>query len=185
MGNVAEVRNFIIQYVRDNIPQCCLIGRLDSDDFLHNDTIISEIEQLWEQNRFDVLFMGNRQQKNGIILPFINVWGDLIADNNCLSQRLNEMAIGIPTAELPSCNIFVRPYVPVKYPDVRSAEAHWYSVFLILQKQQLKVKIADDIIYCVYSLDGTITKDNRDNNRYLDSRKELYNYFVKSTKNDG
>ena len=182
LGSVSKARNFIHQYVGENIPACCLIGRLDADDYLHSDTIISEVEEKWERGKFDVLFMGNKQSRQGEILEWVNRADHRLLDYDYLSNRLLQMSEGNARAELPSCNTFVRPYVTsIDYPDKASAEDHWYSVLLIMQKEALKIEVAEDKIYCVYSVDGATTASNKGSSVYRDSRVELYQFFVSNS----
>jgi len=42
-GKAYLARNFLNQYVRENIENCVLIGRLDADDIITNDYVVSEI----------------------------------------------------------------------------------------------------------------------------------------------
>jgi Glycosyl transferase family 2 len=182
LGNVSKARNYIHSYIKENIPSCCLIGRLDADDYLYSETIVSEIEAMWEQNKFDVLFMGNKQSRQGEILEWVNKADHRLLDHEYLSNRLFEMSEGNAKAELPSCNTFIRPFVTaIAYPDKKSAEDHWYSVLLLMQKDRLKIEVSEDKIYCVYSLDGTATASNKSSSVYRDSRVDLYNFFIKKS----
>lgn len=179
LGSVSRVRNFIHHYVQEHIPTCCLIGRLDADDYLPSNTILSEIEAIWDREKFDVLFMGNKQSRQGEILEWVNKADQRLLDYQYLANRLLEMADGNPKAELPSCNTFIRPYVTsINYPDKASAEDHWYSVMLIMSKETLKIEIAEDKVYCVYSLDGATTASNKDSSMFRESRIDLHNFFV-------
>jgi glycosyltransferase involved in cell wall biosynthesis len=176
-GTAYATRNHIHHFIRKNIPNCCLIGRLDADDILADEYILRKIEERWEQTKFDVLFMGNRQKKDNQILEWVNIAFKELLDDNYLLNRLKEMSLGNKQAELPSCNTFIRPNVNLDYPAIESAEDHWFTVFLLLQKDKLNIQVAEDLIYCIYSLDGSVTHQNSKQSIYQKSRVELYQYF--------
>ena len=172
-------RNYLLKYTREHYPNCVLIGRLDCDDYLHNNLVLSTIEKKFNETNFDVLIAGNKQIKNNIVFEEANIADNKLLDNEYLKLRLYNMSIGDSKAELPSCNTFVKPTVALNYPSIKSAEDHWYTTKLLLKKNELNIKIDEDFIYCVYSLDGNVTADNLNNNSYYESRKKLYNYFIK------
>jgi len=176
-GSAYGVRNFLLDYVRNHYPNCYLIGRLDADDQLASPTILSRIERLYEQSPFDVLLMGNQQIRQGRIQPWINRPSETLLDNEVLGQYLQRLAEGDPKAELPSCNTFIRPTLPIYYPPIVSAEDHWFNVFLLLQSHRLSIRIQPSWIYAIYSLDGLLTQDNHTNNKHKASRQALYAYF--------
>lgn len=173
-------RNFLNDYARKNFPNCVLIGRLDADDFIHDKTTISHIEKLFDQTDFDVLLCGNKQMKNGVILNWENRPTKRLLEDNFLLDQLYKMSEGKPKAELPSCNTFIKPTVKTDYPPKQSAEDHWFTVSLILQKE-LNIHIEENLIYSVYSLDGDTTADNRNSKIYLKVRKELCEYYRQHT----
>ncbi|MFD1016193.1 glycosyltransferase family 2 protein [Winogradskyella rapida] len=175
-------RNHLLNYTRDHFPNCVLIGRLDCDDYLYNDLVLSTIEKEFDSSNFDALLAGNKQEKNNIILENANVANKELLDNNYLKSRLYNMSIGISKAELPSCNTFFKPTVSIKYPSKKSAEDHWLTTMLLLKKKDLNIKVAEDFIYCVYSLEGNVTEDNLTNNSYYKSREDLYQYFINQIK---
>lgn len=176
-GKVYAVRNFIRQYVIQNLPQCCLLGRLDADDLLADENVMSQVEELWEKERFDVLMMGNKQRLGGKIQEWINRADKRLIDKKYLLDRLAAMSQGVAKAELPSCNTFIRPNIEIDYPEVNSGEDHWFTVQLLLQAEKLKIYFAEELIYSVYSLDGSVTKQNREQELYIASRTKLYEYF--------
>ena len=178
-GTVSSARNYLTDYVRDHFPHCILIGRLDADDTLASATTLHEIENQYDIEPFDVLIAGNQQQKKGCILPWENRPSPLLLDETYLLRQLEEMKNGNPKAELPSCNTFIKPSVAMKYPPVESAEDHWFTVQILLQKNTFKIHIAPELLYCIYSLDGTETSNNLKNDTYIQSRTELYNYYKK------
>ncbi len=170
-------RNFLNEYARKNYPNCVLIGRLDADDVIYTDNSISEIERLFDENDFDVLMCGNQQVSNGIVLEWKNKPSKKFLQDNFLLNQLYEMSQGDPRAELPSCNTFIKPSVKIEYPFKSSAEDHWFNVFLILNKEKLKIQIDENLIYCQYSLNGFTTSNNKKADAYKESRKELYEFY--------
>ena len=179
-NNASLNRNFLNEYARKNYPNCVLIGRLDADDVMYNENTISQVEALFDEHNFDVLISGNKQIKNGTLLEWENKpKRELMKDDFLLSQ-LFEMAQGNPKAELPSCNTFIKPTVTEEYPNKSSAEDHWFTVLLLLQKERLNIFIDEQLLYCFYSLDGLATHSNKNSNNYIKSRQELYHFFLAS-----
>jgi SAM-dependent methyltransferase len=176
-SNTYLSRNFLNDYARKKYPNCVLIGRLDADDVIYNEHTISQIETLFDQNNFDVLLCGNKQMKNGIVLDGENSPSKNLFKEDFLLNQLFEMTQGNPKAELPSCNTFIKPTIKTEYPDKASAEDHWFTVLLLLQKDKLKILIDEQLLYCSYSLDGFATHNNKKINEYIKSRKELYSFL--------
>jgi glycosyltransferase involved in cell wall biosynthesis len=175
-------RNYLNEYARTNYPNCVLIGRLDADDVIYSETTISEIEKLFEENNFDVLICGNKQVKNGIVLEWENKPSKKLLQDDFLLNQLFEMTQGNPKAELPSCNTFIKPTIKIEYPEKSSAEDHWFTVLLLLQKEKLNILIDENLLYCFYSLDGFATYSNKKTNNYINSRKELYKFYQENIK---
>ena len=176
-GNAYLNRNYLNEYARINYPNCVLIGRLDADDVIYNENAISEIEKLFDENNFDVLMCGNKQVKNGTVLEWENKPSKKLLQNDFLLNQLFEMTQGNPKAELPSCNTFIKPTIKTEYPDKASAEDHWFTVLLLLQKEKLNILIDENLLYCFYSLDGFTTHSNKKTNNYIKSRNELYEFY--------
>ncbi len=180
-GNVYLNRNYLNEYARSNYPNCVLIGRLDADDIIYSENTISEIEKLFDDTNFDVLICGNKQIKNGFVLEWENKPSKQLLNDDFLLNQLYEMAEGNPKAELPSCNTFIKPSVKIEYPNKDSAEDHWFTVFLLLQKDKLNILIEESLIYCYYSLDGFLTYMNKKASKYFEVRKQLYQFFKNIT----
>lgn len=180
LGKTWLNRNYLKDYARKHIPGCVLIGRLDADDVLMEEDTLAKVEAVYEETRFDVLLGGNKQQQNGKILEWENRVDIRLMDDRYLLQRLYEMSIGNPKAELPSCNTFVRPSVEIAYPPKESAEDHWFTVMLLLAKKKLKIHIEEDLLYCIYSLDGKATASNMKKKLHLESRTALLEFFKRS-----
>lgn len=176
-GNAYLNRNYLNEYARKNYPNCALIGRLDADDEIYTENTISQIEKLFDENNFDVLICGNKQVKDGIALEWENKPSKKVLQDEFLLTQLFEMTQGNPKAELPSCNTFLKPTVKVEYPDKASAEDHWFTVLLLLQKEKLNIMIDENLLYCFYSLDGLSTQNNKKTNNYINSRNELYQFY--------
>ena len=187
-GKIYLVRNYLNGYARNNYPNCILIGRLDADDVIYNNKTISQIEKQYDETNFDVLVCGNKQVKSGMVLEWENKPSSKLLQEEYLLEQLSEMMKGNPKAELPSCNTFIKPSVNIEYPKKSSAEDHWFTVLLLLQKENLNIQINQDLIYSIYSLDGDTTIKNKKTNIFEESRKELYEFFkshnrIKKTKN--
>lgn len=176
-GNAYLNRNYLNEYAQTNYPNCILIGRLDADDAIYTKNTISEIEKLFDDNNFDVLMCGNKQVKNGVVLEWENKPSKKLLQDDFLLNQLLEMKQGNPKAELPSCNTFIKPTIKTEYPDKASAEDHWFTVLLLLQKEKLNIFIDEELIYCYYSLDGFATHSNKKTNNYIKSRNELYQFY--------
>lgn len=179
-GNPYAVRNFIIDYVRENMPDARYIGRLDADDHIFNEYAISKIENIIDKHDPDVIIAGNAQMINGQLIR-INRADKKFLKAEYLEKRLLQMASGILEGELPSCNVFVKTHINIRYKNIDSAEDHWYLVDLLLNRDKYKIYVAKDLIYSVYNLNGNITVHNKKRYRYLESRKKLYEYFIEKT----
>lgn len=176
-GKVYLNRNYLNEYARLNFPNCVLIGRLDADDMIYSTDTLHKIEKLYDTTNFDVLLCGNKQKKNGVVLEWENKPSVKLLQEDFLSEQLLEMKQGNPKSELPSCNTFIKPTIKIEYPDKSSAEDHWFTILLILQKEKLKIIIEEKLLYCYYSLDGFTTQNNRQTNDYIESRNELYQFY--------
>ncbi|GIV25510.1 MAG: hypothetical protein KatS3mg026_1202 [Bacteroidia bacterium] len=179
-GSVAQKRNFLNEYVRQNFPHCVLIGRLDADDAIYSEDTLSHVEHIFEREKFDVLLAGNKQIKKGRVLNWVNRATPKLLEEKYLLRRLRAMAQNKPRAELPSCNTFITPWVEVEYPDQKSAEDHWFVVLLILQKDKIKIYAAEELIYSYYTLNGNLTETNKRAEDYKESRIRLYHFFLNS-----
>lgn len=177
-GKSYLVRNHLLEYSKTNIKNYVLIGRLDCDDYLLNDYVLSEIEKRFDKENFDVFIAGNKQEQNGLLKSFSNQPSNKFFEVKYIKNRLEDMSKGVFASELPSCNTFIGKNVKVNYPKIDSAEDHWFLVELLLLKDKLKITIDSQLIYCVYSLDGELTEINRINDAYVDSRLKLLKYYT-------
>ncbi len=185
LGSSFAVRNFILDYARNNIQNVDYIGRLDADDQLVNDMTLCKIEEIMDKESPDVIIAGNLQSKGGKIKEWVNVADKKLLTDEYVKERLYLMSKGIPEGELPSCNIFIKPSVNIAFRNKVSAEDHWFTVDLLLNRNKLKIHVADDLLYAIYSLDGVTTKINKNRGAYLQSRIELYKYFLSEIEKRG
>jgi len=185
LGKTYLVRNFIHDYSRNRIDNVSFIGRLDADDRLSDDFVISRIESIIDRENPDIIFLGNKLSQQGLVIDRINYANKNLLNSDFLIWKLHQMCHGIPEGELPSCNTFIKPTVLIDYPPVESAEDHWFTVELLLNTNKYNIYIDDNVIYSIYSLNGNQTSINKSNSNYLNSRRELFQYAEKrlSTEN--
>ena len=117
---------------------------------------------------------GNYLRLDGKIIDRVNIATPKLADTPYLLNRLKQMSEGIAEAELPSCNVFMTPNSLQDYPEISSAEDHFLFVRLLLNDKNLKIEFAEDILLTIYNLSGNKTADNKQTEKYLNARKQLY-----------
>lgn len=177
LGKSYKVRNYLNSYIREKIPNVDYIGRLDADDYIVSETTLSEIENIMDTYNPDVIMSGNKLSIHNKIIDRVNIADKRLLDFNFLKQKIEQMSKGNPNGELPSCNTFIKPSVFVDYKEIESAEDHWFTVDLLLNKDKYKIHIADYILYSVYSLNGSLSSQNKQESKYIQSRRELLKYF--------
>ena len=183
--SVHVTRNYINQFILNRFPDACLIGRLDADDELAHDNVLYEVEKIMDTQSPDIILAGNLLRCNDTIIKQKNCpMSDILSHNNLL-KRLKLMAEGESQAELPSCNILIKPHAILDYPNKTSAEDHWLTVEYILNKHKFHIHVAEDLIYAVYSLSGNLSATNKRKEDYFKSRLELYNYAFAKIHEDG
>ena len=180
-GKSYKVRNYINSYIRENIPNVDYIGRLDADDYISDNKTLSKIENIMDLHNPDIIISGNKLSINDKIIDRVNKAEKRLLDYDFLLSKLEQMCKGIAEGELPSCNTFIKPTVLINYKEIESAEDHWFTVDLLLNKDKYKIHIADNILYSVYSLSGSLTSQNKQESKYMQSRKELLQYFLYKT----
>lgn len=178
--NVVKTRNALNQYIVENFPNAVLIGRLDSDDEYAIETVLARIEEVFDKESPDIILGGNYLRQHGKVISRVNQAFDQLKDKNYLLSRLKDMANGNPESELPSCNLWLRPWTILPYPDVVSAEDHFLLVEYLLHTDKYKISIIEDLLMCIYNLNGNITAENKSGENYLKIRKQLYNKVVKN-----
>jgi glycosyltransferase involved in cell wall biosynthesis len=177
IDSVSENRNYLIEYVIEEFKNCYLIGRLDADDVFSSEYVLCEIEKIWENHHFDVLFLANHHMINLKLTDTTNIPQNHLLDDIYLYHRLKDMSLGDFSRELPSCNLLITPNIKLRYPLIESAEDHWLFVFILMNKLNLKI-IISDFFYCNYSIDGYETKMNKNKNKYLTSRLALLDFYT-------
>ena len=172
--HAAKTRNDINRHIRILFENVAFIGRLDADDEYASKDVLSKIEHKFDDIKPDVLVAGNYLRLDGKIIDRVNIATPKLADTTYLLNRLKQMSEGIAEAELPSCNVFMTPNSLQDYPEIASAEDHFLLVRLLLNDKNLKIEFADDILLTIYNLSGNKTADNKQTEKYLNARKQLY-----------
>lgn len=175
-GKSHKVRNAINDYIIKNLTNVAYIGRLDADDELADNFVISKLEQIIDIHNPDVIIAGNHQRLKNEITG-TNLPSKLFFNSDYMLERLEQMCKGNLNAELPSCNTLLKPKCLLKYPAKESAEDHWFTIELLMKADKLNIHIADDFIYSIYSLLGNLTHSNLTSNNHFNSRLELYKYY--------
>lgn len=172
--HTAKTRNDINHHIRTLFENVAFIGRLDADDEYASKDVLSKIERKFDDLKPDVLVAGNYLRLDGKIIDRVNRATPKLADTTYLLNRLKQMSEGIAKAELPSCNVFMTLDSLQDYPEISSAEDHFLFVRLLLNDKNLKIEFAEDILLTIYNLSGTKTADNKQTEKYLSARKQLY-----------
>ncbi|MGP1506178.1 MAG: glycosyltransferase family 2 protein [Campylobacter sp.] len=172
--HVAKTRNNINRYIRTLFEKVSFIGRLDADDEYADQTVLSKIERKFDDIKPDVLVAGNYLRLDGKIIDRVNIATSKLDNKTYLLNRLKQMSEGVAQAELPSCNLFITPNSLQDYPEISSAEDHFLLVRLLLNDKNLKIEFAEDILLTIYNLSGNKTADNKQTEKYLNARKQLY-----------
>jgi glycosyltransferase involved in cell wall biosynthesis len=178
LGKSYKVRNYLNSYIKNEISSVDYIGRLDADDYIVDNTTLSNIELIMDKYNPDVIISGNKLSVKDKMIDRINVADKRLLDFSFLQKKLEQMSNGNPNGELPSCNTFIKPTVLINYKEIESAEDHWFTVDLLLNRDKYKIYIANDILYSVYSLSGNLTSQNRKESKYMQSREKLLQYFL-------
>lgn len=182
-SNVSDTRNHLNEFARKNYPECDLLGRLDSDDLIYDSETLSRIENVFDSNKPDALLFANQQTLDGKVLDWVNRPSpDLLNDHQLVSQ-LEELSLGNPKFEMPSCNLFIKPSIELRYPKTPSAEDHWLLASLLALRTDLKIQIEPSLIYSIYSLTGKASRLNKSSGEHSGARKSLYE-FVKLATNE-
>lgn len=178
-GSPAKARNALTDYILRLYPHTYILCRLDADDELLNTTTLSEIEHLFDNEQIDAILCGNYQVLGDKIVG-INRASQDFHNSEYMKERLLAMAQGDFAAELPSCNLCLRPQVYRPYPDEYSGEDHWLVVQTLLRLPRHTFLMASQQLYCRYSLNGENTQINKVNDCYIDSRKRLYEFYIEN-----
>lgn len=174
--STALARNFVLDEADRAFTDVDYICRLDSDDVLAGRNVLQQLVGVLERERPDALVAGNWQVLEGQRLPCPNWATRELLDESLLLERLQRMADGDATAELPSCNTVVRRGLQVRYPLVTSAEDHWYSTTLLLGRRNWRIIVAEDLLFAEYRLRGAMTRRNANTDAYFRARRDLLDY---------
>ena len=173
-NNVVKTRNMINDYIKTEIDNVLLVGRLDADDEYASETVLSEIENVYYTYDSDLILAGNYLRHNGIIIMRKNLAVKDLANVDYLLERLKKMSQNELESELPSCNLFVRPGCLLPYPDVASGEDHAFLVQYLVNQDKYKVFFAEDILLTIYNLCGDTTSNNLKTTKHQICRIQLY-----------
>lgn len=197
--NVAKTRNDMNSYIRRHYPNADLIGRLDADDELADAHVLASIEHELDASHPDAILCGNllrsesgrelarrspsdedakrtkltNLRSHGNILERVNRATPQLLDRDYLLSRLRAMAAGDATAELPSCNLWMKPDAVVLYPSLPSAEDHALLVHYLLRANHYKISMMEKTFMTIYSLSGIATATNKMGGDYINSRKTI------------
>lgn len=179
-GSAPKARNALTEYIIKEFPKTYFICRLDSDDKLTTPNTLSYIEFLFESNKAEAVLGGNYQSYQNTIIGE-NRAKRIFHSKDYMSERLMRMSQGDVTAELPSCNLCFKPRAYIPYPMELSAEDHWMLINMLLTIKPEKFIIAEDLMYCTYNIGGSVTFENKKKDVYINSRKKLYEYYIRQT----
>lgn len=172
--NVARGRNFAYEICRQIFPNDTWICRLDSDDTLQNEFALRNIHNQIKNMHIQWALAGNDLILDDEKLTRDNPVTADFKNHEFVLSRLEKMADGEETAELPSCNLWKRNSFRIYYPEVDSAEDHWLVSKLLL-KHQDKGQILTGFKHANYHLKGNNTQNNILSGKYSESRQLLYN----------
>lgn len=180
-GAAWRVRNALLE-AADATPTCRAVLRLDADDVLLHDRVLCQVERRLCTSRSVragvtsaaplALLAGNALTAEGRPLARMNLADPGLVKKAGLGARLEGMADGDPLAELPSCNLVLRPGLGFRYAPTASAEDHWLTA-QVLHRLGARVAVESDLVYCTYSLTGAITRSNRAAHRHREARRAL------------
>ncbi len=171
-GSAARARNTLLSFVDDRLPQCRWVARLDWDDRFTDRGSLRAAIALAEQRKALFVLGGNRVFDRDGRFQRENRAGDHLLDSSQLLDLLDRMASGVAENELPSCNLVVAAHRSIRYPDVGGAEDH-RLVASLLTFHRAEAAILRDHLYCDYTLDGAVTRHEKDERRYQRARQDL------------
>lgn len=171
-GSPARARNLLLDWA-DKSFHIDWIARLDADDELAHSNSLETLFNAGEKQASLAVLGSNQLRVNGEIITQSNIAdAQQLTNRELLFKFISRFCSGEQSTELPSCNLMLKNNLGVRYPNIRSAEDHWL-VARLLMEQTNKIAIVAEPYYCVYSLDGTDTKDNKTNNIWKEQRERL------------
>ncbi|MFY0580303.1 glycosyltransferase family 2 protein [Cystobacter fuscus] len=157
-GSAWAARNFLLSVVERYARRCTLVLRLDADDVMEERGVLQAVEACFRRSTSfrrgfrrpptRALLAGNSLAWKGRHLERLNLPTERLLSTSGLMEHLAGMAAGDALAELPSCNLVLRPG-GWRYPAVASAEDHWLTARALLTTG---VRIEEELVYCRYSL---------------------------------
>ena len=181
-NTVVKTRNMINDFIKAEIRNTVLIGRLDADDEYASEGVLSEIETIFDNENPDVILAGNYLRQNGQIIERKNFAYKKFEQEEYVLERLKQMSENIAEAELPSCNMFVKPEIMQPYPDIRSGEDHALLVHYLINQDKYKVYFAEKTFLTIYNLSGNTTSNNIKTEAHRLCREQLYHNTLKLCK---
>lgn len=174
-GTAARARNALQRAILEYAPNLYGIARLDADDAFASPTVLASIEAHLERTGAGALLASNLQVRGNEVVAENRATPQL-GEPAYLLERLRRMTLGELSAELPSCNLFVRRAYLRPYPDVPSAEDHWLLVEYLLDQTPNTLCFVPELLHSVYSLEGSVTSHNRSSQAFIETRQQLYRY---------
>jgi glycosyltransferase involved in cell wall biosynthesis len=176
-GSPSRARNQLLDWA-DKQTGIQWVARLDADDELAE---IHSMEALFNEGHGHdtVAVIGSNALRMGErILPWANrANSEELLDLTNLSAYVDRFSSGEQERELPSCNLMMRTGLGLRYPNTRSAEDHWLLCNLLI-KYPMQVRTVSDPLFCIYSLGGTDTAQNKQAGVWQNQRRRLA-YFLK------
>ncbi|MEO2068871.1 MAG: glycosyltransferase [Desulfurobacteriaceae bacterium] len=87
IGKISAIRNYIIDFAIDAIPDVEYIGRLDADDWLVDDYVLSRLEKIMDKYSPDVIIAGNKLAIDGKVIDRINYADKRLLDFSFLEKK--------------------------------------------------------------------------------------------------
>ncbi|NUM32970.1 MAG: glycosyltransferase family 2 protein [Candidatus Brocadiae bacterium] len=186
-----KTRNLILWLSRKYARNLKTIVRLDADDYFFDNRTLCQIQSRFRREYFSfncglrrpglALIGSNYQICNGTIQAVPNLADNKFFKRKYLLEQLEGMSIGIFKTELPSCNVVIRPEIPIFYPAITSGEDHWFTVDILTSIWKKDVMIDEELMHSVYSISGSLSGVNRKKSSYLKSRQLLLKWAYERT----
>ena len=170
-GSPARMRNQLLDYAATTTAKW--VARLDADDVFDNP---KSVEALWLRGRdkqVDFVLGSNRLVQGGNLLSQTNIADpEVLLNPGRLLTFINDFCNGRVCNELPSCNLLLSTKVTERYPNIRSAEDHWFITRLLLLPQ-FTGEILSQPYYAIYTLGGADTESNKNKDVWKEQRQRL------------
>ncbi|QKI89637.1 glycosyltransferase family 2 protein [Thiomicrorhabdus xiamenensis] len=187
-GSPARARNLLLDWA-DSQTNISWVARLDADDEFHSEDSLHGLWSSVHKTNKVAAIGSNQLRQNGKILPEENIAKpEELCDHIELAEFIERFASGKQNRELPSCNLLLKTNIGLRYPNIRSAEDHWF-VCKLLMSYQSKIAVCPYPIYSIYSLEGKDTNINKSTSSWLEQRSRLaymakkWSYFLSKKQN--